>query len=46
MRREGKTFREIGEAMGVVAETARAAVKKGERIERKRAKSESEGEKS
>jgi hypothetical protein len=38
LRRQGLTFREIGAAMGgVTVETARQAVKKGERIERRRA---------
>lgn len=36
LRRQGLTFREIGQAMGgVTVETARQAVKKGERIERR-----------
>lgn len=38
LRRQGLTFREIGELMGgITVETARQAVKKGERIERRRA---------
>lgn len=38
LRRQGLTFREIGNQMGgVTVETARQAVKKGERIERRRA---------
>jgi hypothetical protein len=38
LRRAGLTFRAIGEQMGsVTVETARQAVMKGERIERRRA---------
>lgn len=38
LRRQGLTFKAVGQHMGgVTVETARQAVKKGERIERRRA---------